>query len=218
MCAMNAMNKLRRWMLAGVLLTSIVGCGENGSGAITTESRSVSGFSEVEVRGVIHLELTLGGAQTLSLTGDDNLLPLIETEVVGDKLIIKSTRNISPSAPLVAKVEAPDVTLVEGSGAADLRISHVDNRELAVELSGVGKLHVEGKTEKLRLRVSGAGSANAQQLAAADIVVDVSGAGTVDVGAPKKLAVEISGAGTVRYEGDPTIEKNLSGAATVMKR
>lgn len=214
------MELCRRLLLVGLLLSPVAACsvGEKGSGTITTESRSVTGFSEVEVHGVIHLDLTLGAPHAVLLTGDDNLLPLVETKVVGDKLVIRSTRSISPSAPLVAKIEAPDVTLVGGSGAADLRVSNVDNGELALELSGAGKMQAEGKTSKLRLRVSGAGSADAQKMMADEVVVDVSGAATVDVGSPKTLAVEISGAGTVRYSGDPTIEKDISGAGSVKSR
>lgn len=213
------MKLCRRLLLIGLLVAPIAACGgEKGSGTITTETRSVSGFTEVEVQGVIHLDLRLGSSHAVALTGDDNLLPLVETEVVGDKLIIKSKRSINPSKPLVAKVEAPNVTLVEGSGAADLTVSNVDNEELALELSGAGKMKAVGKTGKLRVRVSGAGSADAQKMAADDIVVDVSGAATVEVGSPKTLAVEISGAGSVRYSGDPAIEKQISGAGSVEKR
>ena len=54
-----------------------------GSGKVATETRAVVGFDAIALRGSITLELRQGEREGLELSADDNLLPLIETRVVG---------------------------------------------------------------------------------------------------------------------------------------
>src|SRR5205085_3408273 len=55
--------------------------GEKGSGKIVTEKRNVSGFKGVDVGGDFQVEITAGKEFAVEIETDDNLLPLIETEV-----------------------------------------------------------------------------------------------------------------------------------------
>jgi len=205
-------------VLVAVALTGLACTGVAGSGTVKSESRSVGGFTEVEVHGVIELQLDVGSAHSVELSGDDNLLPLVETVVEGDRLIIRSTKSMRPKQPLVAKVTAPDVTEVEGSGASKLRITGVDNAALTVKLSGAGTGEVAGKTEAFTADLSGAGTIDAEKLATKSVTVDVSGAGKIDLAEPDELKVDISGAGTVRYGGKPKISQSISGAGKLVKR
>ncbi|MBW2454978.1 MAG: DUF2807 domain-containing protein [Deltaproteobacteria bacterium] len=206
------------FLLVFVALTGLACTGVPGSGTAASDTRTVGAFTEVEVHGVIELELELGSPHSVELTGDDNLLPLVEAVVQGNRLVIRSTKSMRPELPLVAKVTAPDVSLARGSGATKLRIAGVDNTALTVELSGAGKGEVAGKTETFTVDLSGAGTIDAAKLTVKSVKVDVSGAGRVSVAEPDELTVDISGAGTVRYGGSPKITKNISGAGKLDKR
>jgi hypothetical protein len=205
-------------LIVAFALTGLACTGVAGSGTAATDKRSVGAFSEVEVQGVIELELTLGAPHSVELSGDDNLLALLETVVEGDRLIIRSTESMRPKLPLIAKVAAPNVSLARGSGATKLRVDGVDNDELKLELSGAGKAQAKGKTKALTIDVSGAGNVDTKALAAASVKVNVSGAGEIDLSEPDELNVDISGAGNVRYGGSPKITKNISGAGGLTKR
>jgi hypothetical protein len=196
-------------------LLALTACAVRGSGTAATQTRQVGEFTEIEASGVIHLRLSLQKPRTLELSGDDNLLPLVATEVVGKRLVIGNRQNLSPKLDLVATVSAPDVTLVRCSGACEIEVSDVKNDKLALELSGAGSISAGGETKELTLDVSGAGKATTEQLRAGTITVRLSGAGDVRVGPADKLDADVSGAGAVIYDGSPNVTKHVSGAGSV---
>ena len=60
----------------------------NGSSIVTSESRSVSGFDEVELQGVGNLSLQQADSESLTIEAEEDVLPEIRTEVEKDRLII----------------------------------------------------------------------------------------------------------------------------------
>jgi hypothetical protein len=206
--------RLARPLAVGALL-ALTACGVRGSGTAATQTRQVGEFTEIEASGVIHLRLGLQEPRALQLSGDDNLLPLVTTEVSGKRLVIGNKQDLSPKLDLVATVSAPDVTLVRCSGACEVEVSNVKNDKLALELSGAGSISASGETKELAIDVSGAGKATVEQLRASTITVRLSGAGDVRVGPADKLDADVSGAGAVIYDGNPTVTKHVSGAGNV---
>src|SRR5262245_4681869 len=75
-----------------------------GNGKAGSEKRSVPTFSEVDVSGSMRLEVVVGAEPSVELSGDENLLRLIETKVEGNRLSISATEDIDPDLPLVARV------------------------------------------------------------------------------------------------------------------
>ena len=59
-----------------------------GSGKIVSESRPVSGFTKVDLTGYGDLTIDVNGSEALTIEGDDNIVPLVTTEVRGDTLHI----------------------------------------------------------------------------------------------------------------------------------
>ena len=68
----------------------------NGSGNTASETRDVSGFTEVSLEVPSTLYIEQGDTESLTIEADDNVLELIETEVVGSRL----TLGIKPSIRL----------------------------------------------------------------------------------------------------------------------
>ena len=66
---------------------------------INESTRQVSGFHDVVLRVHARLKLRQGDIEGLSITGDDNIVPLVETAVEDGKLIIRwaGKRNYSTS-------------------------------------------------------------------------------------------------------------------------
>src|SRR5512146_347376 len=67
----------------------------NGSGKPASESRPVSSFSRVSLRGTGELILSQGNEEALTVEADDNILPYIKTEVRGDELILQTKEGVS---------------------------------------------------------------------------------------------------------------------------
>jgi hypothetical protein len=194
-------------------------CGTKGSGHVVSESRDVSGFSGIDVGGIYKVDVTAQKDFAVQIEADDNLMPLIRTEVDGDVLRIESDKRMSPSSPILIHVYAPDISSLEVSGAASVDARDLDNSDLSIDSSGAAKIKVAGSTAKLTVDVSGGTGVDAQSLKAEDATVQASGASNVIVNVSGDLDTDASGASKIIYTGTPAnIKKNTSGAATVRQK
>lgn len=189
-----------------------------GSAKEARQTRGVDNFTQLELLGVGRVEVTIGNLQPLELSGDDNILPLIETKVTNGKLVIGTTRSIRPVRPLIIKATASNLTAMMLSGAGEIAVTGIANDNLRAEVAGAGEVTLSGQTSNLVLTLAGVGSVDARELVAKAVTVDMSGAGRTDVSAVVALHVTITGAGTVTYSGEPTITQKITGVGKLTRR
>ena len=210
-----------------------------GSGRIVTESRAIAGVDSVSVGGIGTLLITQDGTESLTLEGEDNLLPLIRTEVQHGRLRIglDELHPIRPTQPLLFHLHATTLTALDLSGAAgaqaaaltgnqialrtsgtgQIRIDRLTAGGLTVDISGTGSVQVAGAITAQSVTISGAGHYNAAGLASRQAHITVSGAGGAVVDVAETLDVHISGAGSVTYAGQPVIRRQISGAGRLLR-
>jgi|SRR5690606_5288108 len=186
-----------------------------GSGNVVTEQRSVSEFSRVSVGGVFKAEIKAGEDFSVTVEADDNLLPLIQTEVSGDTLSISTDSRLRADDPMIIRVTAPTIDEVEATGAANVDLSGVDSRVLSLSLSGASKMTAAGNADRISADVTGASSLMAYDLTANSAIIDTSGASRTRVNASSHLIADASGASTILYKGSPNIRRSSSGASTI---
>ena len=193
--------------------------GEHGSGNVATEKRNVSGFKTVDVGGVFQVEIVVQKEFSVEVLADDNLLPLIRTEVDDNTLHIDTECRISPTSPVRIRISAPDIEKLQVSGVANVTMSDVKNSALAVDTSGASKIAITGETSKLTIDVSGASKIDAENLKAIDASIDASGASKISVNVSGELKSDLSGASKVTYTGTPTnVVTKKSGAGGVFAK
>jgi len=192
-----------------------LGNGEQGNGVAKTDTRDVTDFDEIQVDGTVKLDLATGPLDKLTVTGDENLLPLIGTEVVGGRLVIHEIKPVHSKTPLVVSVHAPAVARIDTSGVASVIASGLQGPSFTFTSTGVTDSQLSGQVTSLEIQSGGAGNVHAAGLAAKQVHVTISGAGTVEVDATEKLKADVSGVGSVKYRGTPAIEKNVSGVGSV---
>src|SRR5438477_625015 len=107
-------------ILAIVVLAGCNWIGVSGSGNAKTEVRSVPAFSAVSVAGSIDADIAIGPETHVEITGDDNIVPLITTDVHGDRLEIGSRKSFRTSVHLVAKITVPRLTGIGLTGSGDV--------------------------------------------------------------------------------------------------
>ena len=212
-----------------------------GNGTITKEKRTVTAFDQVQASGSIDVYVVQGDLKPVEIEGDENLIPYIELQQTGSRLVIRSKKgyNLDPSAEMKIWVTAPKFEEVQVSGACDiisnskikndgdLRLSvsgagdirmDVDAPKIKADLSGAGKVELKGETKDFELDLTGAGNARCYDLLAENTKVDISGAGDAQVYASVKLDAEVSGAGSVKYKGNAKdVKQHVSGAGSVSK-
>jgi Putative auto-transporter adhesin, head GIN domain len=196
--------------------------GAKGSGVSATETRAMTQFSGVELTGVGKLILKVGEGSNYSVkvTADDNLLALIETKVAGDTLVIglKDAVSISNSSSFVYEVTAPKIEKLESSGAAAVEGSGFNGGKLALDVSGVGSVKLNGRVDEFRADLSGAGSLDSSSLIANDVKVELSGVGSADVHADQRIRANVSGLGSITWRGNATdVKTDVSGLGSVRK-
>lgn len=209
--------------LLALTVLMMSGCGHfghaTGSGTMRLEKRTVPSFTAVNISGAYDVEIIVQKEQSLEIEGDDNLLPLITTDVRDGVLEINNKKSFSTKNKLRLRISVPTLDSISTSGASDITASGVKSEEFHIDTSGAGSLQVSGETKTLEIEMSGAGDVDAKDLHAAKVNVSSSGAATAEVYASEELRADVSGAGNVNYYGDPKIVKgDTSGAGSVTKR
>ena len=215
---------MKKLALTATIFCGIVfvlsGChlGIKGSGLRKNEKRDVPEFTAINTSGMFEVEVKCQQPVSLEVEGDDNLLPLVQTEVVDGVLRIKTTRKYRSERGIIVRVTVPSLERIQASGAGKFRVSDVKNDRFEIHSSGVVELSATGQTKSLEIDESGAGKIDTHNLRAAVVDVHVSGAAIVDVFASDQLDVTVSGAANVTYSGDAKVSKHVSGAGSITKK
>lgn len=214
-----------------------------GSGQVTEETRTVSGFDRVMLGTLGDIEITQGNSESLVISAESSLLPYITTTVQGGELAIRSKDgvNISPSSnrPIRYRLTVKNLSAVQLAGMGDVAINPLTTKDLqlrlagmgdfnvpslqasgklTVEISGMGNVTVAGQSSSLEVRISGAGDYRGADLKTRQADAQVSGAGNATVWATDSLNARVSGAGDVNYYGSPKVNQSVSGLGTVTSK
>jgi hypothetical protein len=232
-----------RSLLAGLalILTAalVAGCGVtivNGSGKSITQNRTVADFQYVSLEGLGDIAIVQSGAETLTIEAEDNVMPLIKTEVKNGTLSIRFDQKnwqdvIRPSKPirfalgvktlkgveisgagnLVAPALKADALAIKLSGAGAVKFDKLEASELSTSVSGLGNVELTGTVPKQTVEISGAGQYLAGNVSGRTAKITLSGGGNATVWATDTLDVTINGAGQVSYFTSPKITKSITG-------
>jgi Putative auto-transporter adhesin, head GIN domain len=205
------------------------------SDVIITEERPVSGFDAIDFSTMGVITIIQGDSESLTISGSDNLVPLVMTTVRGSTLTIRTEEGITVSSireeNLNFTITVKDLTSLEVSGLGDVRIGSLSTTSLAMEMSGAGRIRldqfsadnldinvsglgtveVSGQVRTVSIEISGAGTVDAPNLQIQNADVSVPGLGSATVWVTDQLSGNISGAGTVSYYGSPQLQTNSSG-------
>jgi len=205
-----------------LMCLALAGCrhpGVRGSGVERTEARQLGEFSEVEISGKFDIVIRCGQSPGATVVTDDNLIPLIKTEVRGSVLHIYPEKDVSPRTDLHIDVSTPSLSRVMVSGVVDLDIRKVQGERLSLGINGAATVVAEGEVRDAHFVISGAGRLASESLRCTDMHLVLSGAGKADVYASGDLDVTVSGAGSVHYTGSPRhISKHISGIGFVSEK
>jgi hypothetical protein len=189
-----------------------------GSGDMVTESREVSGFDEIAVFGSGEVVVDVTGTESLSIEAEDNIMPLLTTEVRNGVLELEVEGNVSPTRDITYTITAATLTGVSIAGSGDVTATDVESDEFEVEIAGSGDVSPAGTVGALSIEIAGSGRYRGEDLMAASAAVEVAGSGDVVVNATDELAIVIAGSGSVEYLGTPTVEQSVSGSGEVSQR
>lgn len=208
-------------LLLGLLLTGCAYVHRDsvvGSGTLKTEKREVGSFNSIDTSGALEIEIVCQKEPSLELEGDDNLLPLLKTEVRGGTLYIETEKSFSAKKSIRVRITMKNLENLSSSGASNFQVKEIKNEKLKVDSSGASNINLSGETRALDVNLSGASKVSSETLRAERVSVALSGAGEANVYASEELNAEVSGVGSVTYSGDPKVNKKVSGVGSVSKK
>ena len=209
---------MKRLILLSIgLAIGLAGCiivnpgGVKGSGIAKTEKRAVASFDSLDVNYAGAIEVRSQGQENVQISGDDNIIPFITTEVKNGTLYIRGIKGYSPQQKLQVIVSTPNVKRFVFDGVGEANLSNIKNDRLEIVVNGVGGLSASGETKELDINLSGVGSVDAKNLRAVNATVNSNAVGNVDLYATGRLDVKASGIGEVNYYGNPKIVSKQGG-------
>jgi putative autotransporter adhesin-like protein len=203
-------------------LVAINTCNPNaiqGSGISKTESRAVGSFSKIVLTGSPDVEVAIGPVASVSVTADDNILPIIETTVRGDTLGINSKGSYITKVGAKVNITVPTLDGVSVSGSGDIRVTGLKAGDMDAGVTGSGDVTLAGVVDRLSSQITGSGDLRAGDLAAKQVHVTVTGSGDATVRATEELDASVTGSGDVHYSGNPPrVRKNVIGSGDINPR
>ena len=222
-----------------IVLVLLAGCSVVvGSGNIVSEQREVGNFNAVEIAGSGQLIITQGEQESLRVEVDDNILPLVETNVRGRTLhlglrwginvlpLARSVKytltvrslnriDVSGSSSVVVDRLVTDALETNVTGSGEVQIDDLNAGEVEVNISGSGDVELTGAVERQNVTISGSGEYRAGDLVSLTADVQISGSGDAVVWSTETLDVTVSGSGNVDYYGNPQMDQEVSGSGNI---
>lgn len=229
--------------LLTILLTLESSCsfafnGIKGNGNVIKQEREISSFTSIEVGGAFRVFLSQGDKVALTVEADENLMDVIKTTVIGNRLKITTDEDINDSEALNIYLTVTQLEEMEISGACKLTcetkitVDEMDldcsgatdvemklaAKELDLDFSGASHVDMFGSAGEVSLDLSGASDLDALEFEVDELEADISGASHAQVFVKSELSVDLSGAASLKYKGEPRlVETDVSGAANLKK-
>ncbi|WP_426337612.1 GIN domain-containing protein [Pseudoduganella sp. R-31] len=171
-----------------------------GNGTTITETRDITSATGLRIenrhRVDMDVDVKVGGAPSLVIEGDGNLVPLVHTEVRGDTLRVWTEDRLDSRKPIHVRYTVQRLDNLESSGSVRTEVQGLAGGPLAVSHTGSGYLELRGRVEQLDLRHAGSGQLYADGLESKSAVVDMVGSGRVNIGSVRGNALRVTSSGS----------------------
>ena len=210
-----------------------------GEGDLRTETRTTGSFSGMDSRISGNVFYVQGNEHKIELTAQQNVLNVLETSIINNKVIIKFKNDVRVRSrePITIQITAPSLSSLSASGSGNVTVlSPLTSNTLYFSLSGSGNMvlpmvtasHLEatisgsgnisiggGTATTSQYKISGSGGIEAERVLVKAAVATTSGSGNVKLHASENLNATLSGSGSIFYLGNPIINTSISGSGRV---
>jgi hypothetical protein len=193
-----------------------------GEGRTLTETHAVPQFSSVETHYDIKANIVQGTTQEVKVTGYENLLAILETEVENGVLRLKYNNryNTIRNGNIVVNIIVPAISKATIHGSNNIEVSGFqDLKGFEGLIHGSGNIKVSNsKSQLAKLLIYGSGRIDAQGLQTKRTETSIFGSGNIFVSVSEQLEAKIYGSGNVNYWGNPSVQTEMHGSGRVIKK
>jgi hypothetical protein len=188
-------NRKRFVIVASILILSALACRMggipsnrrttiSGSGDRIEETRTVSGFTGVELATPGTLTIVVGEKEELRIEAEDNLIPHIETRVRSGKLTIETREgvNLRNTQPLRYYLTVKDLDTIVISSSGDIEVPDLEAEHFSVMVRSSGNLDMGNlAADTLTVKLSSSGDMRMGMLNADILKVEINSSGNLDI-------------------------------------
>lgn len=210
-----------------------------GEGNVQQEVRKLNNtYKNIKVQQGLEVEITQGIMNTVVVEADENLLPIIKTEVENGTLKISSDKNIRKAASKKIRIElielegleissgasvliaqsftSPNLSIETSSGSSFKGLLEIEN--LRAESSSGSTIEMRGMAIKGRLESSSGSTIQAASLKIHNAETEASSGSTIHVWPHATLDAQASSGASILYHHNPAdIKTNTSSGGSVKK-
>lgn len=158
----------------------------------------------------VNIYITIPTIEGITVAGSGSITG--RSKIIAEDLDL----SISGSGNIELDIEAEDVDAdITGSGDMDLK---VQTHQLNCRITGSGDIEVGGTGKSIGLKITGSGDIDASGFEAEECIATITGSGSCEVHATRRIDANISGSGDIRYKGNPDhVNSRTSGSGHAVK-
>lgn len=204
--------------IAMILLTSLSFAQLKGSGKTIIKTYDYNNFNKVDFDDLDgKLEIEVGKPFSVSITIDDNLLPLLSViEDANDKkltIVLKGNRNNKmyiEDSKIRVSILMPFLMEVTNNGNSGLIVTNINSKNFKTSNPENGSTTLSGIVDNLEVVCNGNGTLNSKQLISKNAKIKASGNGNAYVNVSESIIAKTSGNCTVINSGKAKFDSDSS--------
>ena len=206
-------------------------------GSTVTEQRPTANFGTVFFGGNFNVFIEPDTVYSVKITGDEKVLPHIQTLVYDGRLTIKydefkenfehETVAVYLKGPFVYSIDqggSGSITStlttvthanISGGGKIDMLVA---GDPIKITVNGSGNAYLRGTSDYIEAVIYGSGSVYASGLQTKRAKVVIAGSGSCELNISDFLQAIINGSGNISYSGNPVVTQNINGSGKLIKK
>lgn len=226
--------------MVSILTSCNVDC-VHGNGQEATIEVALDDFQSISGNSSIDVILIQGNESKAIITGDSNLVNMVELDLNGDRLDVGYLSNSCVISKLNMQVALYinedfngikingsgnvnskkglelDELEIDINGSGDVALE-ADIEDLEISIHGSGNVFIEGRGDVADISINGSGDISLYDFDLDELDVSINGSGDVEASVNDALKVNINGSGNVYYKGNAKTEIRENGSGNVVKK
>lgn len=210
-----------------------------GSGHVIAKTIDIETFDGITLEGIGNVQVKQGDSESLVVSTDDNILPLLDIGVKGGDLVLGTRGRIEivPSKTVTYDITIKNLSRVTLSGSGSVHAGAFTGNEVKIDLAGSGDIHFDTlSADRVLPRVTGSGSVKLDNISASNVDAAITGSGQISLGgkaqtqelnldgsgaynngdlATDATKVDISGSGSALVQAKNTLDISVNGSGKV---
>ena len=205
-----------------------------GSGQVVSEDREITNVSGVTLASPGELIITLGDQETLRIEAEDNVLPLIQSEVEDGMLTleIKKRVHFQPTQTIKYYLTVKELGSIHNTGlgsitalpirsenfwvqvasGGNVTLDSLETDTLEAALNGLGNLVIGGgQVDTQKVNINSGGSYQAGDLRSQAARVEINSEGEATIWVTRLLDAHLTSSGSLSYYGEPKVTSETTG-------